>query len=197
MFPVAAQVADRLTLIETPQHDTRALAVIAKARELRPEKPLTHVVMSHHHFDHSGGIRAAVSEGLTIIAHKAAASLLEEMATRPATIAPDALARKPQPLKLETVDEELVLTDKTMTVNLYHIAGNPHSDTLLMAYFPRERLLVEADVFNPGAAVTPFAPNLLENIKKRNLRIDRIVPLHAKIAPFSELVKVVPAASTN
>jgi hypothetical protein len=60
-----------------------------------------------------------------------------------------------------------------------------------MAYFPRERFLVEADVFNPGNAVAPFAANLLENVKKRNLRVDRIVPIHSKIAPFAELVKTV------
>src|SRR5712692_5585479 len=65
---VLVEFSDHLTLIETPQNDTRALAVIAKAKELRPNKPLTHVVVTHHHFDHSGGIRAAVSEGLTLIA---------------------------------------------------------------------------------------------------------------------------------
>ena len=61
---------------------------------------------------------------------------------------------------------------------------------MLVAYFPRERLLVEADVFTPGAAVAPYAPNLLQNIRKRNLRVDRIVSLHGNIAPFAELVKV-------
>jgi hypothetical protein len=66
-----------------------------------------------------------------------------------------------------------------------------------MAYFPRERILIEADVFNPGAAVAPFAANLLENIKKRNLRVDRIVPIHATIAPFADLVKTAQAATTN
>jgi len=194
---VLVEFSDHLTLIETPQNDTRALAVIAKAREVQPKKPLTHVVNSHHHFDHSGGIRAAVSEGLTVIAHKSSAALFQDVAGRAHTIVPDALAKNPKPLKIETVDEELALKDDTMTVNLYHIAGSPHADTLLMAYFPRERLLVEADVYNPGAAVTPFAPNLLENIKKHNLRIDRIVPLHATIGPFSDLVKVVQTKATN
>jgi glyoxylase-like metal-dependent hydrolase (beta-lactamase superfamily II) len=193
---VLVEFSDHLTLIETPQNDTRALAVIAKARELRPNKPLTHVVNSHHHFDHSGGIRAAVSEGLTVIAQKASAPFYQEAATRAHTIVPDALAKNPKPLQVEAVDEEMILKDDTMTVNLYHIAGNPHADTLLMVYFPRERILVEADVYNPGAAVTPFAPNLVDNIKKHNLRIDRIVPLHATIGPYSDLLKTV-AKATN
>src|SRR5207249_1701625 len=70
---VVVEFSDHLTLIETPQNDVRALAVIAKARELSPNKPLTHVINSHHHFDHSGGLRAAVSEGLTIITQSGAA----------------------------------------------------------------------------------------------------------------------------
>ena len=194
---VLVEFSDHLTLIETPQNDTRALAVIAKAREVRPNKPLTQVINSHHHFDHSGGIRAAVSEGLTIIAQKDSAQFYQDAVGRAHTIVPDALAKSPKPLKIETVDEEMVLKDDTRTVNLYRIAGSAHADTLLMTYFPKERILVEADVYNPGATVTPFAANLMENIKKRNLRIDRIVPLHATIGPFSDLVKTVAARSTN
>jgi len=71
---VLVEFGDHLALIEAPQNDTRALAVIAKARELRPTKPLTRVINTHHHFDHSGGIRAAVSEGLTVITHRANAA---------------------------------------------------------------------------------------------------------------------------
>jgi glyoxylase-like metal-dependent hydrolase (beta-lactamase superfamily II) len=195
---VLVEFNDHLTLIEAPQNDVRALAVIAKARELRPNKPLTQLVMSHHHFDHSGGVRAAISEGLTVITHKASAALIEDMAKRPHTIVPDALAKNPKPATVEAVDGERTLTDGTMTVNLYAIEGNPHADTFLVAYFPKERLLVEADMFTPGAQVTPYVPNLYENIRKRNLRVDRVVPLHGTIVPFTELVKAAgPAANAT
>jgi glyoxylase-like metal-dependent hydrolase (beta-lactamase superfamily II) len=186
---VLVEFDDHLMLIEAPQNDTRALAVIAKARELRPNKPLTHVVNTHHHFDHSGGIRAAVSEGLAVITHKANAQFFQDAVKRPHTIAPDALAKNPKPLKIETVDDAMELQGGAMRVNLYHIAGNPHGDALLMAYFPNERILVEVDAFSPGSAVQPYAANLLENITKRSLRVERIVPLHGTIAPFSELTK--------
>ena len=35
----------------------------------------------------------------------------------------------------------------------------------------------------------PFAANLLENVTKRKLRVDRIVPLHGAPGPFDGLVK--------
>lgn len=194
---VLVEFSDHLMLIEAPQNDTRTLAVIAKAKELRPGKPLTVVVNSHHHFDHSGGIRAAVAEGLTVAAQKASETFFTDAMQRSHAIAADALAAAPRPLKLQAIDDEAVFTDGTMTVNVYHIVGSPHADTLLMAYFPKERLLVEADVFTPGAPVNQFAANLLENIKRRNLRVDRIVPLHGKIVPYSELVKTVQAVTTN
>ncbi len=187
---VLVEFADHLTLIEAPQNDARTLAVIAKARELRPDKPLTELVNTHHHFDHSGGVRAAISEGLTVITHKDNAAYFQEAATRAHTITPDALAKNPKPAKITPVDGEMTLSDATRTLTLYHVAGNPHSDTMLMAYLPRERLLVEVDAFSPGAAVQPYAANLLENITRRQLRVDRIVPLHGTVVPFSALTGV-------
>jgi hypothetical protein len=66
-----------------------------------------------------------------------------------------------------------------------------------MAYFPRERIIVEADVYNPGPMAGPYAANLVENIKKRNLRVDRIVPIHGMIGTYAELLKGVAAAAAT
>jgi len=96
---------------------------------------------------------------------------------------------------LTTVVKERI--DGPAPVALYHVAGNPHSDTMLMVHVPSERVLIEVDAFSPGAAVNPYAANLLENITRRNLRVDRIVSLHGGIAPFADLAKVAAPSTTH
>ena len=185
------EFSDHLKMIEAPQSEARTLAVIAKARELRPGKPLTHVVNTHHHFDHSAGIRAAVSEGLTIVTHQANAAFFAEAAKRSHTITPDALAKNPKPIKIEPVGDGVVYKDNAMTMLLYHVEGSGHGDAILMAYLPRERLVIYVDLYGPGGAVQPYAANFLENIRRRNLRVDRLVPLHGRTGSYDELVKAV------
>ena len=196
---VLVEFADHLMLIEAPQNDARALAVIAKARELVPGKPLTQLVNSHHHFDHSGGVRAAISEGLTLITHQGNAAFFEEIAKRPHTIVPDALSTNAKPLTVEGVGDQRVITDGKMTVNLYPVTG-AHSESMLMAYFPAQRILVVADVYTPGAAVFMYAGGLQETLKARNLRVDRIAPLHGKVVPYAQFAKdasAPPPTATN
>ena len=129
-----------------------------------------------------------MSEGLTVITHQGNAAFIEEVVKRPHTIVPDALAKNPRPLKLETVTDEKVITDGKMTVNLYPIPGE-HSESMLMAYLPKERALVVIDVYEPGEGPHMFVGRFVDDLKKRNLRVDRIVPLHGKVVPFAQMVK--------
>src|SRR5262249_42920704 len=184
---VLVEFADHLVLVETPQHEVRSAAVVAKAKELRPNKPIKYVINTHHHFDHSGGIRTAIAEGATIITHEGNKQFIEAMASRPHTMTPDALSKSPKTAVVETVSDKRVLQDPTRTVEIYHMAGNAHSATMLMVYFPTERLIVEADVYNPPAAnapppaanapppVFPFAANFVQNVHKLGLKVDRVM----------------------
>jgi glyoxylase-like metal-dependent hydrolase (beta-lactamase superfamily II) len=188
------EFADHLVLIEAPQSEARTLAVIASARELVPGKPLTTLIASHHHFDHSAGLRAAIAEGLTVLTHPDNVNYFTEAVARPHTRQPDRLASAPHEATIEAVEDGHILADKTRRVELYHLPGNPHGDTLLMAYLPAERLVIEADAFSPGPGVHPYAPNLLQALRQRKLSVDRIVPLHGAVVPFADLVAVVPVS---
>ncbi|MGI9202641.1 MAG: MBL fold metallo-hydrolase [Woeseiaceae bacterium] len=188
---VLFEFSDHLKLLEAP-NEVRTLAVIAKAKELVPGKPLTHMINTHHHFDHSGGIRTAVSAGLTVITQAANEAFYRRMAEQPSTLVPDTLSRAPRGIEIEVVDEKATYADDAMTVELYHVAGSQHSNSIMMAYLPEQRVLIEADLYNPGRT-TPqlFAPNLLDNIQNYGLEVERIVPIHGGTIDFEELESAV------
>ena len=185
-----------LVLIEAPQNETRTLAVIGRARELQPDKPLRYVVNTHHHFDHAGGIRAAVSEGLTVITHEVNRSFLAELVAREHLIVQDALSRNQQPLNIETVtrDEPYELSDGRRTLRIYRIVDDPHCDGIVMAYLPRERILIDADAYSPTSREAPFAEVLLQNIEDRELQVDTILPLHGGVSRLEDLERAVRTA---
>lgn len=184
---VAVAFKDRVVLIEAPQSEARTLGAIAKAREVVPGRPLTHLVLSHHHFDHSTGLRAAIAEGLTVLTHPGNVDFVTMIAARPFTRQPDALAKAPKPAAVEAVADGHAVTDGARSLVIYHLTGNPHSDTMVMAYLPKERLLVEVDAFSPGGSYHPYAPNLLEHIRRLKLGVDRILPLHGAPVTLKDL----------
>lgn len=190
---VLVELDQSLMLIEIPQNDARTLAVIAKARELVPNKPLRYAVNTHHHHDHSGGVRAAVSEGLTIVTHAGNVAFVRDVARRRHTLQPDALARASKSPTIVSVGAKRVFQGRARTVELHHLRGSPHSSTMIVAYLPAQQILVQADAYSPPAPnappppAFPFAKNLVENVERLGLRVERVAALHGRVVPFSEV----------
>ena len=191
---VVIEMKDHLIVVEAPLNEERAVAVLAEARSLVPAKPVKYVIASHHHFDHSGGLRAFAAEGVTVVTHDSSRAFLEQALGAPATLAPDRMARSGRKPMVEGVKDKRVMTDGTRTVEIHHIAGNAHCGGLLMVYLPKEKLLSEADVYTPLPAGTappmppsPFTLNFIDNLTRLNLDVDQILPLHGRVVPVADL----------
>jgi glyoxylase-like metal-dependent hydrolase (beta-lactamase superfamily II) len=188
---------DHLTLFEVYASEANAKAVIDKARSLVPGKPLTEAIVSHHHFDHTGGLRAAVAEGLTIVMQRGNEALVREVTSRPAKLFPDALGRAPKPLKFRAVDDHLKLADSSMDIDVYRVVANTHMADGLMVYVPRERVLVQGDLFDVSWEVYWWGSTYMDNVKFRNLQVDRDVPVHGRILPIAEVQQAIAKQISN
>ncbi len=179
---VAVEFADHVVVIEAPLNEQRSIAVIAEVKKLVPNKPIRYVVNTHHHFDHSGGLRTYVDEGVTIVTHEINKEFYQQALSAPRTMNPDRLARSQKKPVIETVGDKKVLSDATRTLELHLIKGNPHNDGILMAFLPKEKILIEVDVFTPAntppATVNPSTASIADNVEKLKLDFDKILPLH-------------------
>jgi len=185
---VVFEFDDHLVLFEAPVNEARTKAVIDKARTLSP-KPLTKAIVSHHHFDHSGGLRVAIAEGLTIVTHRSNEAFFTSLVARQHTIAPDTLEKVRRLVTFELVDDQLTLKDKSMEVQLYHLLDNPREGTNIYAYVPRDRILVQADLYDATWLRHSWGENVLRNLERRGLKIERSVPVHGVIEPFDQMVR--------
>ena len=212
-----AEFSDHMLLIEAPNNE-RVRAVLAKARELRPNKPVTKLLVTHHHGDHTSGVRLAVAEGVSeIITHRSNVAYLNLVLTRPHTINPDELSKKANARlpKITAIDDEGVLRDSTMTINLYHIRDNTHADSMVMVYFPNGKVLTQPDIYMPNDkrniiegepyGHAPWLQNFMANITLRKLDVAWHAPIHGDYVPHSQFLDallfmtqfVPPKTSTN
>ena len=199
---VLIEMKDYLIVVEAPSGDDRSMAVMAEVKKLVSNKPIKYLVNTHHHFDHSGGVRAYAAEGVTIVTHELNRPYFERAAANSWSLAPDRLAKSKKNPVFQTMGDNMVLTDGTRSVELYQIVGNGHHDGLVMAYLRKEKLLIEADAFTPQPAAPktpdPFSVNLEANVRRLNIEVERILPLHGAVAPYVELMKAIgkdPAAA--
>lgn len=179
---------DHLLMFEAYGNEANSLARIDRANTLVPGKEVTQVVLSHHHFDHSGGIRAAVSRGLTIITKRENEGILREMVSRPAPNFPDALARNPQPLHFMPVDEHLVLEDATRRVDIYEVIGHMHMTDAVFAYIPEEQILMQGDMFDIGWDWHWWGGNYLDSVEHFDLAPQIDIPVHGRVSSLEEVI---------
>lgn len=192
---LAVEFADHIVMLEGPTSDARSAAVNEAVRKAVPAKPIRYVVNTHAHYDHAGGLRAYVADGVTVITHEINKPFFEKAWARPRTIQPDALSTSPRPATIETVGDKKVLADRSRTIELHHMTNSGHNTGTLIAWLPKERILMYGDGYNPPAGDDPRDPTrtleygqqLYENVQRLKLNPTRIAPVHGRVVPFENL----------
>jgi glyoxylase-like metal-dependent hydrolase (beta-lactamase superfamily II) len=181
---VIVEFKDHIMMLEAGQSEARAIAYIAETKKLIPNKPIRYVMNTHPHSDHTGGLPTLVAEGAIVITQKNNEEFLAKALNTPRTLLNDTLAKNPKKAKVETVLEKRVYSDGTRTVEMYHIFPAPHSNGLIIAYIPKEKVLFQGDFsVIPGEPANDHVKALVPVLEKLNLDFDRYINVHTSAAP--------------
>ena len=170
---------DHLALFELPVPGWQAKAVIDYARTLVPGKPVTQYIVSHHHFDHTFGLREAVSAGLTVISRRANEKIFQEMSSHPDPDYPDDLAKSGAKLKFMPVDEHLQIGDDTMKLDIYWARQNIHMADAIFAYAPAQKVIIEGDIATASYDYQFWPDDLRDVIDYYHLDVEKDSPVHS------------------
>jgi glyoxylase-like metal-dependent hydrolase (beta-lactamase superfamily II) len=188
---LAVAFDDHVFVVEAPGFlSEQAIALIQKTI---PNKPIRYVALTHHHDDHAGGIRAFIARGATVVTTPGNRAFLTRVAAAQRTLSPDALSRTPQPPKFELIENgKRVYRDAHHVVELYDIGPGGHTNEMVIAYLPNEKILFQGDLLNiADDKLVPTANETTRHFAKRlkemGLEPEVMAGVHAGVHSMREL----------
>lgn len=186
-------------VVEAPLGPAAAAEIVAAARELDPEKPIRHVIPTHHHADHAGGVpHLARLTGAAVVTTPG-----NEAFFRQATAARRTLGREPV---VPEGPAELVLLESgeweirgQRTLRILDVGPTGHAEEMLVAWLPESGILFQGDLirFPEEGALEPARPwgrRLAEYLEAAGLEPSTVAGVHGRVGTLDELRQAVAAA---
>ncbi|HYR43100.1 MAG TPA: MBL fold metallo-hydrolase [Terriglobia bacterium] len=195
-----------LALVDSPYTETQAKVLFRAIRQQFPTKPVKYLAVSHHHYDHIGGLRTAVAMGATILVEKRHEPVVRPLLEARHTHPQDELDKRrtivpAQPVgTTEVFEGNKIISEGGQSLALYPVSFPEHVDPMVLAYVSSARALFQPDLYTPPAAANggPPAQHLLQAVRELNLNVDTMVGGHGGIGTWADFVKAAtPAASSN
>ncbi len=186
---LAVEFDKYIMVIEAGQNVARGQAIVDEVKRLFPSKPIRYAVNTHPHSDHAGGLAPLVAAGATLVTCDNNTAFFARTFSAPRSLVGDALAKARRKPKVEGIGRKRVFADRNHSVELYHIIDadieRVHSDGILVAFLPKEKILFQADFTLPqgGAKPNPFVQSLGEELGRLKLDFDTYLPVHNSPVP--------------
>jgi glyoxylase-like metal-dependent hydrolase (beta-lactamase superfamily II) len=185
------EMKDHVIVFDAPVSDWQSNWTMSAARGKYVRKPVKYLVLTHHHMDHAGGLRAYADAGVTIVTGPGTAAHFRRVLAAPFTrnpdLSPNDLSRTP----IVEVMGKHVLSDGQRQVELYAVDPNPHAEGLLIGYIPDAKLGFVTDLWSPGGALpdklNPALAALVAAVKKAGITPARFAGGHGGTGDYAPL----------
>jgi hypothetical protein len=186
------EMKDHLVVLDAPVSDWHSTWVIGAAQVKYTGKPIKYLVLTHHHMDHAGGMRAYLAQGATLVVGKGAGEHFRKVLAMPFTRNPDLATKDLSRTSIIEVADRHVLSDGQREVHAYLVNPNPHSEALLIGYLPHARLGFVTDLWSPGGAplgerLNPSQAALVAAVKKAGIAPEKFAGGHGSVGDYAPL----------
>jgi len=154
---------DFLIVFDAPYGEAQSRWTIDAAKAKYPGKPIRYIVLTHHHMDHTGGLRTYVAEGATVVVPSESVEYFEKVVRAPHTVVPDELQKNPRTAVIYGVYENMSIKDETAEVRLYNLSAadsegdprlrNSHVYGMIIGHVIDSKLLYVTDLISPRGPV--------------------------------------------
>jgi len=181
---------DGLAVFDAPTDEGQSKWVIDAAKAKYPGKPIKYLVLTHHHMDHTGGMRAFAAEGATVIVPSPDKAYFEQVIKAPHTLEPDAQQKAMKPATVQEVKDTFSIKDDTAEINLYNIP-NPHVDGFLLIHVVKDNILWVTDLISPRGPIgrNPATVAVGEALRKHNITGATIAGGHGATAKQADIAQ--------
>ena len=185
------EMKDYLIVFDAPVSDWQSNWTLSAAHAKYLKKPVKYLVLTHHHMDHTGGLRAFAADGATIVTGKGTAEHWKRVLAAPFTRNPDLGSQDLSRTPIVEVADRWAVTDGQRQVEAYVIAPNPHADGMLIGYVVDQKLGFVTDIWSPGAPLgaklNPAQAALVAGVKKAGIQPAKFAGGHGSTADYSTL----------
>jgi glyoxylase-like metal-dependent hydrolase (beta-lactamase superfamily II) len=182
-----------LVAFEAPIDDGLTQWVIKAAAEKYPGKPFRYVVLTHHHIDHTGGVRAFAATGAAIVVGKGDGAFWRRVLSAPHGLDPYPVKLSGAPKVIE-VNGKWSVKDGGREIDAFALE-NPHAQSYLIPYIPDAKLGFVTDIWSPGRGTVTTADAsmvaLVRGVEKFGIKPERFAGGHGFVDNYSVLTGVV------
>jgi len=187
---------DSIVVFDAPGDDGLSNWIIEAARRKYPGKPFSYVVLTHHHLDHTGGIRAYAAQGAAIVVGKGDGDYFRKVLTAPQTLNRYGVNTvTPRVIEVESKWSETV---GGRVIEAYSLE-NRHATNYLIPYIPDAKMAFQSDLWVAGipwpsdpalaAHVSRSAGAIVDGLKKAGIEPDKLAGGHGGVGHYADLVK--------
>lgn len=183
---------DGILVVDAPINSYITTQLITGIKKTIPNKPIKYIVATHHHDDHTGGIRSFIAEGAKIVTTQRNKKYFEQVANAEFTLEPDALSRQMKNPDFLFVEKSKKIEYAGGTVEIYKLDKNLHAKDLYVVYLPKEKILFQSDLYNLQTnAVNKATVDFMEEITPLDWQPEIVIGSHSGAVSFEQIRKEV------